>query len=54
MKKKKEDCILFNPDFDECRGLNKLYCEKGDCGFFKSVDDYIYDKKNKSYKKVRK
>lgn len=52
MNNVKTDCFAF--DDKKCTALNKLYCAKGDCNFFKTKKQYKADlqsaeKYNKKY-----
>lgn len=43
----KKDCILYsdkrNTDKGYCTGLNHLYCEKEECNFYKSKENFYPD-----------
>ena len=36
----RRDCVLYNAETKDCRGLKKLYCKRSVCQFFKSAEDY--------------
>jgi len=42
-KEIKTDCILYNAEKKDCKGLNCLYCGKEECGFYKSNKEYKAD-----------
>ena len=39
--KVKEDCFAYNSIKKECRGLDKLYCKKEKCKFYRNKEDNI-------------
>ncbi len=38
-----EDCILYDKEKSECKGLKSLYCRSGKCVFYKSNKEYDKD-----------
>ena len=36
----KEDCFGYVKDRKQCRALDRLYCKYGECGFYKTNENY--------------
>lgn len=47
--KVKDDCIMYNQEKCQCNALRKLYCEKENCGFYKSINEYHKDGSKRKY-----
>lgn len=39
----KKDCILYRKETNNCIGLNKIYCKKEHCNFYKPEKEYNKD-----------